>query len=107
MRLAAGEWFAALPDDLAGRIDVIVTNPPYVADDEMADLPAEVREWEPHQALCSGPTGLEDIERIVAEAPRWLAGRERCWSSWRLTRRPGRVPWPCAPGSRPSRCGPT
>jgi release factor glutamine methyltransferase len=73
VRLAAGSWFAALPADLAGRIDVIVTNPPYVADAEMAELPAEVRDWEPHQALCSGPTGLEDIEAILAEAPAWLA----------------------------------
>jgi release factor glutamine methyltransferase len=73
VRLAEGRWFDALPDDLAGRIDVVVTNPPYVADDEMADLPEDVRDWEPHVALFSGPTGLEDTEHIVAEAPRWLA----------------------------------
>ena len=73
VRMVEGRWFAALPADLAGRVDVVVTNPPYVADGEMADLPAEVHDWEPHQALRSGPTGLEDIERIVAEAPRWLA----------------------------------
>ena len=52
---------------------MIVTNPPYVSEAEMAELPAEVREWEPHQALCSGPSGLEDVERIVSEAPAWLA----------------------------------
>jgi release factor glutamine methyltransferase len=73
VRLAEGVWFEALPGDMAGRIDVIVTNPPYVADDEIVDLPPEVREWEPHQALLSGPTGTEDIEHLVAEAPRWLA----------------------------------
>jgi len=73
VRLAAGSWFGALPADLAGRIDVIVANPPYVSEAEMAELPAEVREWEPHRALCSGPTGLEDVERIVSEAPAWLA----------------------------------
>jgi release factor glutamine methyltransferase len=73
VRLAAGSWFAALPPELAGRIDVIVTNPPYVSEAEMAELPVDVREWEPRGALCSGPTGLEDIERIVAEAPGWLA----------------------------------
>lgn len=73
VRLAGGTWFGALPDDLAGRVDVIVTNPPYVSEAEMDELPAEVRDWEPRQALCSGPTGLEDVERIVAEAPRWLA----------------------------------
>jgi release factor glutamine methyltransferase len=73
VRLAEGRWFEALPSELAGRIDVIVSNPPYVSDAEMRDLPADVREWEPHQALRSGPTGLEDIGHIVAEAPAWLA----------------------------------
>ncbi|MBN2624178.1 MAG: peptide chain release factor N(5)-glutamine methyltransferase [Acidimicrobiales bacterium] len=73
VRLVEGSWFSALPTDLAGRIDVVVTNPPYVADDEAVDLPAEVLDWEPHEALFSGPTGLEDIEHIVTEAPRWLA----------------------------------
>jgi release factor glutamine methyltransferase len=73
VRLVEGRWFEALPRELAGRIDVIVSNPPYVSDAEMRDLPADVREWEPHQALRSGPTGLEDIGHIVAEAPAWLA----------------------------------
>jgi release factor glutamine methyltransferase len=73
VRLAAGSWFGALPAELAGRIDVIVTNPPYVSEAEMAELPAEVRDWEPREALCSGPTGLEDVEQIVSEAPGWLA----------------------------------
>jgi release factor glutamine methyltransferase len=73
VRLVGGDWFAALPPELAGTVDVVVANPPYVSEDEMADLPGEVRDWEPRQALCSGPTGLEDIERIVDEAPRWLA----------------------------------
>ncbi|HET6954133.1 MAG TPA: peptide chain release factor N(5)-glutamine methyltransferase [Acidimicrobiales bacterium] len=73
VRLAEGSWFAALPARLAGTVDVIVSNPPYVAEDEMADLPAEVVDWEPRQALCSGPSGLEDIEVIVADAPRWLS----------------------------------
>jgi release factor glutamine methyltransferase len=73
VRLARGDWFGALPGDLAGRVDVVVANPPYVSEGEMSDLPEEVRAWEPYQALCSGPTGLEDIDRIVDEAPRWLA----------------------------------
>ena len=73
VRLTEGAWFDALPADLAGRIDVIVANPPYVADDEIVDLPTEVRDWEPHVALFSGPSGLEDVEHIVARAPAWLA----------------------------------
>ena len=74
VRLEQGDWFAALPSDLRGRIDVIVTNPPYVAHHEVPDLPADVRDWEPEQALVSGgPLGLEDVERILHEAPAWLA----------------------------------
>ncbi len=73
VRLAEGRWFAALPAELAGRVDVVVANPPYVAEMEMADLPAEVRDWEPRAALCAGTTGREDIDQILDEAPRWLA----------------------------------
>jgi release factor glutamine methyltransferase len=73
VRLAAGPWFAALPDDLRGRVDVLVSNPPYVAEHEVADLPDDVREWEPRGALVSGPSGLEDIEHILAEARSWLS----------------------------------
>jgi release factor glutamine methyltransferase len=73
VRLAEGSWYEALPAELGGAVDVIVSNPPYVADFEVEDLPDEVRAWEPLEALVSGPTGLEDIERIVADAPLWLA----------------------------------
>jgi release factor glutamine methyltransferase len=71
VRLVEGDWFAALPDDLRGRVDVIVSNPPYVAADER--LPPEVAAWEPRDALVPGPTGLEAIEQLVAAAPGWLA----------------------------------
>lgn len=70
VRLAAGDWFGALPDDLRGQVDLVVSNPPYVGAAE--SLPAEVAEWEPPEALIAGPTGLEDVERIVGEAPVWL-----------------------------------
>jgi release factor glutamine methyltransferase len=72
VRLAEGSWFGALPDELAGRLLVVVSNPPYVAEHEVPDLPATVVDWEPRGALVAGPTGLEAIERIVGDAPRWL-----------------------------------
>lgn len=71
VRLALGDWFSALPGELAGRIDLVVANPPYVAEGD--ELPAEVLDWEPLGALVAGPRGLEHLERIVAEAPAWLA----------------------------------
>jgi release factor glutamine methyltransferase len=72
VRLACGSWFSALPATLRGSLRLVVSNPPYVAEAEVLDLPVEVAVWEPRGALVSGPTGLEAIEAIVAEAPEWL-----------------------------------
>jgi release factor glutamine methyltransferase len=71
VRLLHGSWFDPLPDELRGRADVIVSNPPYVAAAE--ELPPEVAQWEPDGALVSGPTGLEGIEAVVTGAAGWLA----------------------------------
>jgi release factor glutamine methyltransferase len=71
VRLAEGSWFDALPGEVGGRVDVVVANPPYVAEGD--PLPSEVADWEPVQALVAGPTGLEAIEQIVGTAPKWLA----------------------------------
>ncbi|MFP5318553.1 MAG: peptide chain release factor N(5)-glutamine methyltransferase [Acidimicrobiia bacterium] len=71
VRLVQGRWFEALPAELRGGIDVVVSNPPYVADGEA--LPPEVADWEPPEALFAGPTGLEAVAEIVAAAPAWLA----------------------------------
>jgi release factor glutamine methyltransferase len=71
VRLAQGSWFEALPSDLAGTLDLIVSNPPYVAEGD--DLPAEVARWEPHAALRAGPAGTECLEHLVTEARHWLA----------------------------------
>ena len=73
VRLVEGSWFDPLPPLLRGRVHLVVSNPPYVAENEVADLPAEVVRWEPRSALVAGPTGLEQIEAVVGEAPRWLA----------------------------------
>lgn len=63
VRIARGSWYDALP---AGeRFDVIVSNPPYVADSSPL-LEADVLDWEPAGALFAGADGLDDI-RILAE----------------------------------------
>ncbi|WP_129587396.1 putative protein N(5)-glutamine methyltransferase [Arthrobacter alpinus] len=67
-----GDLFAALPESLCGRIDLIVANAPYVPSGAIAFLPAEARIYEPHAALNGGADGLEVHRRIAAEAPRWL-----------------------------------
>ena len=71
VRLVEGDWYGALPDELEGRVDVVVSNPPYVAATE--PLPPEVAEWEPTSALRAGPDGLDELRRIISDAPRWLA----------------------------------
>jgi release factor glutamine methyltransferase len=58
----AGERFAA-----------IVSNPPYIANPERADLPPSVRDWEPPLALFSGDDGMDAIRRLVREAADLLA----------------------------------
>lgn len=70
VRLVDGSWYEALPAFLRGRVSLIVSNPPYVADSD--DLPAEVADWEPGSALLAGPTGMEQIAEVVKEAPVWL-----------------------------------
>ena len=71
VRMEVGSWFDPLPVILKGHVQLVVSNPPYVADDE--HLPPEVEDWEPRDALRAGPTGLEDIAVVVKEAPGWLS----------------------------------
>lgn len=71
VRLLQGSWFDPLPPALRGRVDVIVSNPPYVA--QRDPLPPEVGEHEPREALIAGPSGLEAIETIVGGAGPLLA----------------------------------
>jgi len=52
--------------------DVIVSNPPYIAYQELADLPSSVRDWEPSAALSCGDGGLEVTRAILAGAPAHL-----------------------------------
>lgn len=70
VRVLEGSWYEALPDELAGEVDLVVSNPPYVRDDDA--LPPEVRDWEPHMALFAGHDGLAAVRVVLAGAPRWL-----------------------------------
>jgi release factor glutamine methyltransferase len=68
-----GSWFEALPEELAGKINLVVANPPYVSESEWNDLDPVVRDHEPRHALVAGPLGTEMIDKLLEEAPRWLA----------------------------------
>jgi release factor glutamine methyltransferase len=55
------------------RFDVVTANPPYIPDADMAGLPVDVREFEPHIALAAGADGLAVTRRLIQEAPAVLA----------------------------------
>lgn len=59
--------------EAAGPWNVIVSNPPYVREDEFESLPRDVRLHEPRTALVSGPTGVEVVARLAAAAAESLA----------------------------------
>lgn len=61
----------ALPE-LDGTVDVVVSNPPYVGEDELALVEPEVRDHDPHLALVAGDDGLAVIGQVVATAERLL-----------------------------------
>ncbi len=68
-----GDLFAPLKGlELGGSFDLIVSNPPYVAGEELKKVQPEVRLFEPYIALYGGEDGLDFIRRIVADAPDYL-----------------------------------
>lgn len=71
VRIVQGDWYEGLPREMKGRIDLVVSNPPYISTAEMPGLDAQVRDWEPRQALEAGPEGTESIEAILAGAAEW------------------------------------
>ncbi|MBF0623667.1 MAG: peptide chain release factor N(5)-glutamine methyltransferase [Magnetococcales bacterium] len=68
--LRQGNWFGVL--DPGERFDVIVANPPYVADGEWQELQPEIRLWEPKEALLAGPDGLNAYRTLLPGSGPWL-----------------------------------
>ena len=68
-RTHLGDLYDALPADLAGRVDVVAANAPYVPTAELATMPREARDHEPALALDGGPDGVAVHRRIAAGAP--------------------------------------
>jgi release factor glutamine methyltransferase len=66
-----GDLLDPIPEEFLGRIDLVVSNPPYLTEEEYEALPPEVRA-EPVEALVGG-TGLH--RRLIAESPHWLTNR--------------------------------
>ena len=71
--LRVSDWY----NDVDERFDLIVSNPPYIAEDEFRELPPEVRSYEPHAALAGGADGLSAYRAIVSGARQYLTPRGR------------------------------
>jgi release factor glutamine methyltransferase len=68
----AGDMLDPLPPALAGTIDVIASNPPYVPPELVASLPREIRDFEPAVAVVGTGDGLAFHRALEESAPRWL-----------------------------------
>lgn len=71
--LQTADWF----DGVTGQFDLIVSNPPYITEAEMADLAPDVRDHEPHIALTPGGDGLSAYETIARDLSKYLAPNGR------------------------------
>ena len=66
VRVLEGDLLSGLPEE--ETFDLIVSNPPYIREDEFAGLPRDVRDFEPRGALVAGPRGVEPLERLAGMA---------------------------------------
>ena len=80
-RFCKAHWY----DGIDERFDLIVSNPPYITQAEMADLAPEVRDHDPHIALTPGGDGLAPYRILAAQAAGYLApgGRLLAEFGWR------------------------
>ncbi|MES2434721.1 MAG: peptide chain release factor N(5)-glutamine methyltransferase [Pseudomonadota bacterium] len=69
----ASDWFSKV----TGVYDLITSNPPYIAADEMPNLSPDVLQWEPHAALTPGGDGLDAYRKIATQAPARLMPQGR------------------------------
>jgi len=66
------DLFEGLANELRRAIDVVISNPPYISENERSSLPTEVADHEPDVALFAARDGLEIFERIAFSAKGWL-----------------------------------
>jgi len=71
-----GHWWSPL-ESFKGKLDLAISNPPYIPRDAYEKLPKEVKNFEPKIALLGGEDGLEHINEIIQKAPLFL--KEKGW----------------------------
>lgn len=68
VNFAQSDWFASVTDEY----DLIISNPPYLTDSEVASADPEVKDFDPHSALIAPDNGLADLKIILTQAPKFL-----------------------------------
>ena len=76
LKFYCGNWWSPL-ENFKGKLDLAISNPPYIPKDTYEKLPKEVKNFEPKVALLGGEDGLEHIREIIQKAPLFL--KEKGW----------------------------
>lgn len=92
------DWFSKLAENAVPRLDLIIANPPYIKTAELAQLPADVRDYDPPLALDGGPDGMAPYRMIIDAASAYLkkdawlifeVGHDQAGPVWGLLRAAG------------------
>jgi len=76
LKFYCGNWWSPL-ENFKGKLDLAISNPPYIPKDTYEVLPKEVKNFEPKIALLGGEDGLEHITEIIERAPLYL--KDKGW----------------------------
>jgi release factor glutamine methyltransferase len=76
LKFYCGNWWSPL-ENFKGKLDLAISNPPYIPKDTYEKLPKEVKNFEPKVALLGGEDGLKHIREIIQKAPLYL--KEKGW----------------------------
>ena len=76
LKFYCGNWWSPL-ESFKGKLDLAISNPPYIPKDIYEKLPKEVKNFEPKVALLGGDDGLKHIREIIQKAPLFL--KENGW----------------------------
>jgi len=76
LKFRCGHWWTPL-ENFKGKLDLAISNPPYIPKDTYEKLPREVKNFEPKIALIGGEDGLKHIREIINKAPLFL--KEKGW----------------------------
>ena len=71
LKFCCGHWWTPL-ESYKGKLDLVISNPPYIPRDTYEKLPKAVKKFEPKIALIGGEDGLEHISEIIHKAPLYL-----------------------------------